>query len=61
MENQYKQTGKRLEEIRQVLEIPVSEMAALTEMSEEEYLQEAFLRACRVRDLLEIEEKGRDY
>jgi len=39
MENQYKQTGKRIEEIRQVLDIPVSEMAKLTEMSEEEYLR----------------------
>ena len=39
MENQYKQTGKRLEEIRQVLEIPIAEMAKLTEMSEEEYIR----------------------
>ena len=39
MENQYRQTGRRILEIRQVLEIPVSEMAALTEMSEEEYLR----------------------
>ena len=39
MENQYKQTGKRIAEIRQVLDIPAAEMAKLTEMSEEEYLK----------------------
>ena len=58
MENQYKLTGERIQEIRQVLEIPVSEMAALTEMSEQEYLKHesgevdcpfAFLYTCAKR------------
>ena len=39
MENQYKQTGERIEEIRKVLEITAAEMAEITEMSEEEYLK----------------------
>jgi sugar phosphate isomerase/epimerase len=44
-----------------ILTFELKKGARNQEMSEEEYLQEAFLRACRVRDLLEIEENGRDY
>ncbi len=39
MENQLKQMGKRLRELRTILEIPVSEMAAITRISEAEYLE----------------------
>ena len=39
MENQLKQMGNRIREIRTILEIPVSEMAAVTGLSEDEYLK----------------------
>lgn len=39
MESQLKQMGKRIREIRTLLEISVSEMAAVTGLSEEEYLK----------------------
>ena len=38
MENQLMQMGKRLRELRTILEVPVSEMAKVTNTSEEEYL-----------------------
>ena len=39
MENQSVLIGKRMREIRTVLEIPVSEMAKVTGVTEEEYLR----------------------
>ena len=39
MENQSVLIGKRMREIRAVLEIPVSEMAKVTGVTEEEYLR----------------------
>ena len=38
MESQLRQIGKRIEETRKVLEIPVAEMAQITGISQEEYL-----------------------
>ena len=38
MDEQTKSIGKRLHEIRTILEIPASEMAELTGLSEEQYL-----------------------
>ncbi len=58
MENQFTQTGKRIREIRQVLDIPVAEMAQVTGVSEAEYLEHeegkvdnpfAFLHLCAER------------
>ena len=39
MENQFKVIGRRISEIRQVLEISVAEMAKVTGVTEEEYLK----------------------
>lgn len=39
MENQFKVIGRRIQEIRQVLEISVAEMAKVTGITEEEYLK----------------------
>ena len=39
MENQLAQMGKRLRELRTILEIPVSEMASITKLSETEYIE----------------------
>ncbi|MCQ2378905.1 MAG: AMP-binding protein [Victivallaceae bacterium] len=58
MDNQFTQTGKRIREIRQVLDIPVAEMARVTGVSEAEYLEHeegridnpfAFLYQCAER------------
>ncbi len=58
MDNQFTQTGKRIREIRQVLDIPVAEMARVTGVSEAEYLEHeegridnpfAFLYLCAER------------
>ena len=58
MDNQFTQTGKRIREIRQVLDIPVAEMAQVTGVSEQEYIRHeegkvdnpfAFLYLCAER------------
>ena len=63
MENQFTQTGKRIREIRQVLDIPVAEMAQVTGVSEAEYIAHeegkidssfAFLHLCAERFGLDV-------